>query len=169
MCGKVKSKILERYSVIAASVIPLVFILKYNRLELWNYHSLADWKNWMILAVTVLLSAIVISINQVAEIPCGKELLLYALDGVCMEIPQRMMMQTFSGVLFMHWGLDLYLSIPVTAFAWCISICIQCLICKLKFDRKIVIEIAASFLFSMGAGLLLLKSGFIGLPMAGHF
>ena len=67
------------------------------------------------------------------------------------------MMQTFSGVLFMHWGLDLYLSIPVTAFAWCISICIQCLICKLKFDRKIVIEIAASFLFSMGAGLLLLK------------
>ena len=68
-----------------------------------------------------------------------------------------------------HWGLDLYLSIPVTAFAWCISICIQCLICKLKFDRKIVIEIAASFLFSMGAGLLLLKSGFIGLPMAGHF
>ena len=105
----------------------------------------------MILAVTVLLSAIVISINQVAEIPRGKELLLYALDGVCMEIPQRMMMQTF------------------TAFAWCISICIQCLICKLKFDRKIVIEIAASFLFSMGAGLLLLKSGFIGLPMAGHF
>ena len=55
----------------------------------------------MILAVTVLLSAIVISINQVAEIPRGKELLLYALDGVCMEIPQRMMMQTFSGVLFM--------------------------------------------------------------------
>ena len=51
----------------------------------------------MILAVTVLLSAIVISINQVAEIPRGKELLLYALDGVCMEIPQRMMMQTFSG------------------------------------------------------------------------
>ena len=114
----------------------------------------------MILAVTVLLSAIVISINQVAEIPRGKELLLYALDGVCMEIPQRMMMQ---------WGLDLYLSMPVTAFVWCISICIQCLICKLKFDRKIVIEIAASFLFSMGAGLLLLKSGFIGLPMAGHF
>ena len=100
---------------------------------------------------------------------CGKELLLYALDGVCMEIPQRVMMQTFSGVLFMHWGLDLYLSIPVTAFVWCISICIQCLICKLKFDRKIVIEIAASFLFSMGVGLLLLKSGFIGLPMAGHF
>ena len=158
---KSKVKFLERYSVIAASVIPLVFILKYNRL--------ADWKNWMILAVTVLLSAIVISINQVAEIPRGKELLLYALDGVCMEIPQRMMMQTFSGVLFMHWGLDLYLSIPVTAFVWCISICIQCLICKLKFDRKIVIEIAASFLFSMGAGLLLLKSGFIGLPMAGHF
>ena len=94
---KSKVKFLERYSVIAASVIPLVFILKYNRLELW------------------------------------------------------------------------YLSIPVTAFAWCISICIQCLICKLKFDRKIVIEIAASFLFSMGAGLLLLKSGFIGLPMAGHF
>ena len=82
----------------------------------------------MILAVTVLLSAIVISINQVAEIPRGKELLLYALDGVCMEIPQRMMMQTFSGVLFMHWGLDLYLSIPVTAFVWCISICIQWLI-----------------------------------------
>ena len=75
MCGKVKSKILERYSVIAASVIPLVFILKYNRLELWNYHSLADWKNWMILAVTVLLSAIVISINQVAEIPRGKRII----------------------------------------------------------------------------------------------
>lgn len=34
---KSKVKFLERYSVIAASVIPLVFILKYNRLELWNY------------------------------------------------------------------------------------------------------------------------------------
>lgn len=99
---KSKVKFLERYSVIAASVIPLVFILKYNRLELWNY-------------------------------------------------------------------IRFVLSIPVTAFVWCISICIQCLICKLKFDWKIVIEIAASFLFSMGAGLLLLKSGFIGLPMAGHF
>ena len=31
---KSKVKFLERYSVIAASVIPLVFILKYNRLEL---------------------------------------------------------------------------------------------------------------------------------------
>ena len=37
---KSKVKFLERYSVIAASVIPLVFILKYNRLELWNYHCL---------------------------------------------------------------------------------------------------------------------------------
>lgn len=34
---KSKVKFLERYSVIASSVIPLVFILKYNRLELWNY------------------------------------------------------------------------------------------------------------------------------------
>lgn len=123
----------------------------------------------MILAVTVLLSAIVISINSGCGNPRGKELLLYALDGVCMEIPQRMMMQTFSGVLFMHWGLDLYLSIPVTAFAWCISICIQCLICKLKFDWKIVIEIAASFLFSMGAGLPIIKKRIYWTTMAGHF
>ena len=47
-----------------------------------------------------------------------------------------------------------------------IQICVEK--SKVKFLERYSV-IAASFLFSMRAGLLLLKSGFIGLHMEGHF
>ena len=61
------------------------------------------------------------------------------------------------------------LSVIITALIWCGSICIQGVIFKTKFDENMFYELAASFIFSMGVGQVLMRTGFIGFTMVGHF
>ena len=99
----------------------------------------------------------------------GKELFVYAMDGIFMEVPQRMMMQSFIYMLMEKSDINAYIAVPVTALIWCISICIQCLIFKTKFDKSVLYELLSSFVFSMGVGTVLIKTEFIGFTMVAHF
>ncbi len=107
--------------------------------------------------------------NKIERLLTGKELWEYAFNGVLMEIPQRMMMQSFIYGLMKYWKLNVYLSVPITAIVWCISICIQCHFLKQNLDKRVWYDCLASFVFSMGVGVVLIHSQFIGFTMIAHF
>lgn len=88
-----------------------------------------------------------------------------------MEIPQRLMMQSFVWYLLKLSNVEdaMYISIIITAIVWCCSIFIQMRLSKNKLNKKIVIELLSSFVFSMGIGYLFAYSGFIVLSMVAHF
>ncbi|MBQ8823319.1 MAG: hypothetical protein IJZ82_11805 [Lachnospiraceae bacterium] len=94
----------------------------------------------MILAVTVLLVSVISSRNKMTILPEGND-----------------------------WNENISLSVFITAIIWCASICIQCIIMRRKFDTSVMRELLASFVFSMGVGVVLLRTEFIGFSMLAHF
>ena len=167
--SKIILEMISRFSMIVSAMIPTAIILKNSKLNLLDFASIGDWKSWLILAVTVLVVSVISARNKITTLPEGKELLWYALDGVFMEIPQRMMMQSFICLLMKAWNENIYLSVLITAIIWCVSICIQCVIMKRRFDTGVMRELFASFVFSMGVGVILLRTEFIGFTMLAHF
>lgn len=162
-------KFISRFSTVLAAIVPLGFILQYSRLQLFKMQNVVDWKSWLIIGTAVLITAAVVSVNKSDNIPSGRKLLWYALDGAMMEVPQRMMMQTFVCLLLDMWGIDIVFSALVTAIVWCISICIQCVIMKRRFDKTVVVELLSSFVFSVGVGVVLIRTELIVFTMVAHF
>ena len=103
-------------------------------------------------------------------LPSGKELLWYGIDGIFMEIPQRLMMQSFVWYILKQFKIDnaIVFSIFINAMIWCSSIIIQNMIFKIKFEKSTVREIFSSFFFSVGAGYILIKTEFIVFTMIAH-
>lgn len=167
--SKTGIKFISQFSTVLAAIVPLGFILQSNRLQLLKMESVVDWKSWLVVGATVLITAVIVSLKELDNIPSGRELLWYALDGVMMEVPQRMMMQTFVCLLLDMWGIDTVFSALVTAIVWCISICIQCVIMKSKFNKSVVVEIISSFIFSIGVGIVLIRTELIVFTMVAHF
>lgn len=167
--SKTGIKFISRLSTVLAAIVPLGFILQYSRLQLFKMENVVDWKSWLVVGATALITAAVVSINESDNIPPGRKMLWYALDGVMMEVPQRMMMQTFVCLLLDMWGMDIVFSVLVTAIVWCISICIQCVIMKRRFDKAVVIELLSSFIFSVCVGVVLIRTELIVFTMVAHF
>lgn len=167
--SKTGIKLISRFSTVLAAIVPLGFILQYSRLQLFKMENVVEWKSWLIVGATALITAAVVSINESDNIPAGRKRLWYALDGVMMEVPQRMMMQTFVCLLLDMWETDIVFSALVTAIVWCISICIQCVIMKRRFDKTVVVELLSSFIFSVGVGVVLIRTELIVFTMVAHF
>ena len=110
-----KINAISRFSTVLAALVPTIIIAKYSSLGLWNVKSILDWKSWCVVVVTVLLTAVIVAVKKSPKVPEGKALAWYAMDGVMMEVPQRMMMQSFVYVLLEMWELDVIYSVFITA------------------------------------------------------
>lgn len=164
-----KVKVLIKMRVVLASILPILLVMRYSDLGMWKVTSVIQWECWLLIIVTVGVTSLIVSKNKVERLLTGKELWEYAFNGVLMEIPQRMMMQSFIYGLMKYWELNVCLSVPITAIVWCISICIQCHLLKQDLDKSVWYDCLASFLFSMGVGVVLIHSQFIGFTMIAHF
>ena len=121
--------------------------------------------------LTAIISAILISSKKQREHISGIKLLWWGFDGVFMEIPQRLTMQSFIYGILKCWEMpyiDLW-TVICTAVVWCLGIVIQNRIVKQPFDKEFLFELAASLVFSVGIGYAYQKSGVIILTMIGHF
>ena len=85
-----------------------------------------------------------------------------------MEIPQRVMMQTFVCALLISWGKNSIWCILINACIWCMDIFVQAFILRQNNFRKILIEIIASFVFSIGIGYVFWTSECLVIPMVNH-
>lgn len=85
-----------------------------------------------------------------------------------MEIPQRVMVQTLVYGLLMKMHMNSVWSILITALIWCASILVQAFFVRQKNIRHLIVEVVASFVFSMGIGYVFYSSGCILIPMLAH-
>ena len=157
-------------TVVVPAVIPAGIIMVLSGRTMFHISNIADWKNWLTILVTVFLVCLFIMNGPVKRIESGKDLFASGIDGVLMEIPQRLMMQRF-----LWYILDCleaenggYLAILLTALVWCVGIVIQGMIAK-NTGHGMVVELAASFVFSIGTGYVLFHTELIIFTMAAHF
>lgn len=167
---KCKLYSISRVKSVIAAVIPTYIILKLNNHYFFNVKSVSDWKAWIEILGVAIITAFIVSKNEVETLPSGKELLWYGIDGIFMEIPQRLMMQSFVWCILKQFKIDnaIVFSIFINAMIWCSSIIIQNMIFKIKFEKSTVREIFSSFFFSVGAGYILIKTEFIIFTMIAH-
>lgn len=159
------------FSTVLSSIIPIIIIGYFMGLPPLQADGLTNLSVYIIGICTVIFTILIITSSTVRARKVGKELLLFGLDGALMEVPQRLMMQSFLlGLLhLLNVTNENYFSIIITGFVWCISICIQCFICKTKFNKDTLWELLASFVFSLGIGYVYQQTGFILITMLAHF
>ena len=106
--------------MVIISIIPTIIIGICFYSHPFHFISIFKWKLWLLAIATVIVTSLIIMLKHV---PHEDEPLapLY-IEAACMEIPQRVMMQTFvCGILSMQ-KLNTLWSIFITALIWCASI-----------------------------------------------
>lgn len=121
--------------------------------------------------LTAIISAIIICNIKQRKYKSGIKLLWWGIDGVLMEIPQRLMMQSIIYGILKYWEMPhiVFWTVTGTAVVWCASIVMQNLIVRQPLNKELIYEIAASLVFSIGIGYVYQQSGVIVLTMIGHF
>lgn len=135
----------------------------------YTFRNLDDVSLYIVALATVLITVLIVL--QIPRVYMGpNKICSSALDGMVMEIAQRLMMQPFVYWLLYHFHIPCptQCTVLITAIVWCLGILTQQLICKYDLNRAFAVEMLASFVFSIGVGYIFQKSGFILLTMLAH-
>lgn len=154
-----------------ASIIPILLISITMGLYPFQPSGIRDIKIYITAFITVFITIVIITSKKTTKSRKDKDLLLWGIDGVLMEIPQRLMMQSFVyGILKLLGVLSLtFYTVIITALIWCLAIGMQTLLSKKAFGKDVFIDILASFVFSLGIGYVYHQTGFIAISMIAHF
>jgi len=151
---KLKLTWLLHFNTLLASIIPLLCISTTLGLYPVQAREIRNVRVYVVAIVTVIITTAIITRKESMEHKEGKEMLLWGLDGLMMEIPQMLMMQSFVYGIFNLLGvssLNLY-TIIATAFIWCMGIVMQAVLSKRQLDKDLILELLSSFIFSLGIG-----------------
>lgn len=165
-CIKKKIYWLQRMSMVIISIIPTIIIGICFHVHPFHFISIFNWKLWLLAIATVIVTSLIIMLKH--ESHENVSLAPLCIEAACMEIPQRVMMQTFVlGILSMQ-KLNTIWSIFITALIWCAGILVQALVSKQKNFQYLFLEVSASFVFSMGIGYVFYFSECLFIPMFAH-
>ncbi len=167
---KTKTLYLSHFNSVFASVLPIVLIAITIGIYPIQASGLKDIKVYVIAILTVIITAYIIKFKKVKS-KKGKDIFLWGLDGMLMEISQRLMMHSFIYGILKLFGVSSlnFYTIIATALVWCISIGMQAILSKKPFGRELLIDILASFVFSIGIGYTYQQTGLILVTMFAHF
>ena len=153
-------KVAGHFSPLLASLLPLAAISLYRGYLPLNLHMLFNYQLWAIVVATLIITCLVIRLKKT----CHHN--KYKLLGLCMEaasieIAQRLMMQTFVMLLLDHWKCLTIWCVLINALIWCLDILVQPVLLRQPVKKGILIELIASFIFSMGIGYVFYSSAHI--------
>ena len=177
--GLLLDRILKTYKTqmfkpLLSALIPTIVIWLLIGDHPFHLERLNDWRVWVIAAVTTVATVAIELMTPQDDCSNTKrnwkaDFLVNGIDGACMEIPQRAMMQAFILWLLTKWHLNPVFCILITALIWCAGILFQAfVIVKKPAIKPLIIELAASFVFSVGIGYVFYTTSCILLPMAAH-
>lgn len=148
------------------SVIPAIIIGFLFCTNPFHFISLLNWKWWILAIITVVFTSLIIFLKH--EQGTDEPIFALCMEAACMEIPQRIMMQTWvCGILIVQQKSEIY-GILITALIWCASIIIQAYITKNNNWKYLFVELVASFVFSIGIGYIYYASQCLVIPMLAH-
>ena len=150
-------KVAGHFSPLFASLLPLAAISLYRGYLPLNLHMLLNYQLWAIVFVTLIITCLVIRLKK----NCHHN--EYGLLGLCaeaasIEIAQRLMMQTFVMLLLDHWKCLTIWCVLINALIWCLDILVQPVLLRQPVKKEILIELIASFIFSIGIGYVFFSS-----------
>lgn len=154
---------------IASSILPLACILPFCT-EWWgDIGALTNLKMWGIICIFAILVNvfILLFIRRPYKKQKCVQYLLTLFEAGSMEIPMRMMMMNFLLLLLEHWCLPRYLSIVFTGIVWCMAILVQAVVFHQQW-KETVIEMIASFMFSLGVGYVYYSTRVLLFAIVGH-
>lgn len=153
------------------SIIPVIILLIITRRNIFNLYNIFDGISWIILIITNIIVIKLITLNSSNLILSRKTIFVNGLEGLMMEIPQRLLMQNFIFSLLSYWKVNNsnIWCILINANIWCLGILVQALIMKRNLHKALFIEILSSFIFSIGIGYVFMRTELILLPMIAHF
>lgn len=167
LCAKKNCFRLQGFCMPAVGLVLAVPVIIYFDILPFNFDSLSDWKMWALAAGTAIISGLFVQLSKREKSP-SESLLLSCAEGAAMEIVQRIMMQTFVLGLLMKWGLESAWCIVINAFIFCADIFVAAMFAGGKNIKKLVIEAAASVIFSFGIGYVFYIGGCFVIPMLAH-
>lgn len=169
--NKTKIKWIKRFITTFASIPLLVVIFFTVGFIPLNIDIPTILISLIIIIVTVIVCVAVVYLRNSRRSMFGKDLILWGVDGVLMEISQRLMMQSLLYGMLSIFKVPYIeiVSVISTAVVWCIALILQNIIQKKSFDKEFLKEIIASLVFSIGIGWTYQITGLIILPMIGHF
>ena len=97
-----------------------------------------------------------------------QELAWIYMEAAFVEIAQRLMMQSFVMYLLDTWDCATIWCVFLNALIWCAGIVVQGLLSKQTMGKNLVLDLSASFVFSIGCGYVFYLSGCIVFSIAAH-
>lgn len=166
-----RAKAVGQFLMPIISIIPVIILLIITRRNIFNLYNLFDGISWVILIITNTIVIMLITLNSSNLLLSRKAIFVNGLEGLMMEIPQRILMQNFIFSLLSYWKInnsDIW-CILINANIWCLGILVQALIMKRNLHKALFTEILSSFIFSIGIGYVFMRTELILLPMIAHF
>lgn len=152
-----------------ASCIPTALLFAWRGPFSLHLSALSNGRWWLITAAALLCVCLIKLLTARKPSPAkGLSLLPLCAEAAFMEIAQRLMMQTFVLYLLEAWGCRTLWCVLINALIWCAGILVQPVLLKQKIDRNLLVDVAASFVFSIGGGYVFYQSGCIIFSMAAH-
>lgn len=165
-CVRKKIYWLQGMSMVIISLIPAIIICVFFGAHPFHFILLLNWKLWILAIITVILTSLIIFIKH--DSYDEESIFKLCIESACMEIPQRIMMQTLvCGILATQQKQEIW-GVLITALIWCASIIIQACVTKNNNWKYLFIELVASFVFSIGIGYVYYASQCLVIPMLAH-
>ena len=160
---------LTYFSPLLAACIPTVLILCLSDSYYLNLSALSSGKLWALTAATLLVTCLIKGLSDKKQRTAGKqELPWMCMEAAFVEIAQRLMMQSFLMYLLDAWGCAAIWCIFLNALIWCAGIVIQGILARQTMGKNFVLDLAASFVFSIGCGCVFYLSGCIVFSVTAH-
>jgi|GEM_PF-7077258 len=90
-----RAKVVSQFLMPIVSIIPVIILLIITRRNILNLYNLFDGISWIIIIVTSIIVIMLITLNSSNLILSRKTIFVNGLEGLMMEIPQRLLMQNF--------------------------------------------------------------------------
>lgn len=161
---------ISRYSTLLISCFLTFCISQIIENQLYQFKNLHHPSIYIIALITIVVTVcIILQKNDDTErTPC--EIVSYGLDGFAMEIALRWMMQPLIAWMLIqsHVSSIDFFTILLTAVIWCLGILTQAFLQRAPVDRKLILDVISSLIFSIGIGTVFQMSHFILLTMSAH-
>lgn len=161
---------ISRYSTLLISCSLTFCISKIIGNQQYQFKNLHQPSIYIIALITIAVTVCIIlrKNDDTDRTPC--EIVIYGLDGFAMEIAQRWMMQPLIAWMLIRFHISSinFFTILLTAVIWCLGILTQAFLQKAPVDRKLILDVISSLIFSIGIGTVFQMCHFIPLTMSAH-
>lgn len=166
-----KNMMVKRYLLQFICVIVFLFVYSVDssNIRIFNFNNLISLHNFLLIFLGVFPTALIAFYSDKSK-PATKFTFWDFLDGAGMEIVQRLLAQNLLLIVLTRIEILTFteLSVLLNGLLWVQFILIQEIMNKRKVSQKILLEIVASFWFSISIGILYVKTGNLLITMLCH-